>query len=107
MKAITRTILVLAAALLVHVLPVAADDITAVPGGQTMEQGVTGQKDECLLVAKNCGNDVDSIQERIQRIQGELAKGIDVYSFDELKQLTNELEEYRNLLDYMLTNGGA
>lgn len=106
MKVISRTIIVMATALLINALPVIADETVPVVGGQQMEQGA-GQKDQCLLVAKNCGSDIDSVQERIQRIENELSKGVDVYSYDELKRLTNELNEYRTLLDFITTNGGA
>ena len=62
------------------------------------------QKDECLLVAKNCPT--DSIQERIQRIQAEIGKGTDVYSSDELIRLQRELDVAQKLLDFETTNTG-
>jgi hypothetical protein len=58
-----------------------------------------GVKNECLLVAKNCSDDVDSIQQRIEKLDKELSKGTDVYTRDELKILGNKLEEERNTLD--------
>jgi len=63
-----------------------------------LEQGQQGGKDECLLVAKNCGGEVDTIQQRIERIQKEIGRGTDVYTNDELKSLNRDLEnEIKNL----------
>jgi len=61
------------------------------------------QKSECLLVAKNCPS--DSIQERIQRIKGEISKGSDVYTKDELRRLNRELENAQQFQDFQMTNG--
>jgi thiamine biosynthesis lipoprotein ApbE len=99
MKAIASTITVIAAALMIAAIPVRAEENVM---GQQMQQA---QKSECLLVAKNCPT--DSIQERIQRIQDEIAKGTAVYSNDELRRLNRELEEAQQFLDYELTNGGV
>lgn len=99
MKAIARTITVVAAALMITALPVLAEEVVM---GQQEPQV---QKNECLLVAKNCPS--DSIQERIQRIQNEIGRGTAVYSNDDLRRLNRELEEAQKLLEYELTNGGA
>jgi hypothetical protein len=99
MKAIARTVTVVAAALMIAAVPVLAED--TIMGQQEMQD----QKNECLLVAQNCPT--DSIQERIQRIQGEIGKGTDVYSADELRRLNRQLEEAEKLLDYEMTNGGG
>ena len=48
-----------------------------------------GQKDECLLVAKNCP---DSYRAgKIDRLKREIAKGTDVYTEQELKMLNEKL----------------
>jgi thiamine biosynthesis lipoprotein ApbE len=99
MKAIARTVSFVAAALIIAAVPVLAEE--GIMGQQ--EQQV--QRSECLLVAKNCPT--DSIQERIQRIQDEIAKGTTVYSNDELQRLNRQLEEAQKFLDYELTNGGV
>ena len=41
----------------------------------------------------NCANQVDTIQQRIDRIQGEISRGSAVYSTEELKSLNRELED--------------
>ena len=99
MKVISRTLIAVAATLMIAAVPVLAQE--GVMGQQ--EQSVN--KNECLLVAKNCPT--DSIQERIQRIQGEISKGSDVYTRDELRQLRNDLEEAQRMLEFESTSGGA
>jgi len=71
-------------------VPVLADESSM---NGKFEQGQQTDKNECLLVAMNCGNQVDSIQQRIDRIKGEISRGTDVYTNDELRTLNRELEE--------------
>ena len=72
MKRIMLFVSALAASLLVNALPV-------LPAGEYSGQGIepqqTQQKDECLLIAKNCSNEALSIQQRIDKLSGEIAKG--------------------------------
>jgi len=91
MKAITRSIAVVAAALMIAVVPVLAQE------GAMGQQEPQAQKDECLLVAKNCP--VDSIQERIQRIQSEIDRGTSVYTKEEMRDLNRELEDAQMMLN--------
>lgn len=51
------------------------------------------EKDECLLASKNCANQVDSLQQRIKKLNREIAKGKKVYTAEELKQLEQKLKE--------------
>jgi hypothetical protein len=88
MKSLIRTIPVMAAALMIFSLPSLADEGTM---GQKTE-GMSGtQKDECLIVAKNCVS--ESINARVDRIEREIAKGSAVYSDEELNQLRDELRD--------------
>lgn len=48
-------------------------------------------KDECLLVARNCPPDMALVQNRIDRLNAEIAKGTDVYTPTELKVLNDKL----------------
>ncbi|TSK07034.1 MAG: hypothetical protein FPO08_10415 [Geobacter sp.] len=57
-----------------------------------------GGKDECLLISKNCKNEVDSIQQKIQKLQKEIKKGSKVYTSDELKKLHDKLKEANQIL---------
>jgi hypothetical protein len=102
MKRIVRKLALLTAALMLIAVPVLAEEGAVMP---TMEPGEQGVKNECLLVAKHCENQTDTIMERINRIQSEIKRGTAVYTNDELKRLQNELEDAnRNLND--LTLGG-
>ncbi len=66
---------------------------------QTMTKG---QKDECLLASKECANQVDSIQQKMKRLQNEIKKGEKVYTPEELKKLNEKLDETDKMLDHML-----
>ena len=90
MRSIIRKLTLLAAALLIVAVPVLAEEGSM---DRTFQQGQQVDKNECLLVAMNCGNQVDSIQQRIDRIKGEISRGSAVYSNDELRTLNRELEE--------------
>lgn len=56
------------------------------------------ERDECLLASKNCINQVDDIQKRIQKLNKEIKKGSQVYTADELKKLQAKLTETQQLL---------
>ena len=62
------------------------------------------EKDQCLLAAKNCANEVNSIQQKIKKLNAEIKKGKKVYSADEIKKLQDKLKEAEELVDKMLTN---
>lgn len=53
----------------------------------------TDGKNDCLVYGKNCPNVVDSLPERITRLETEIAKGEKVYTAAELKRLESKLEE--------------
>src|ERR1039457_1429364 len=96
MRSMIKKLMMLSAALMIMAVPALADDGSM---GSRFEQGQQAGKNECLLVAKNCENQVDTIQQRIDRIKGEIGRGTDVYSSDELRMLNNELEEANKLLE--------
>jgi hypothetical protein len=72
--------------------------------GKTMEPGQSVEKDECLLIARNCSGQVDSIQERISRLQAEISRGTDVYSKTELRELNKKLDDEYKFLDFMMNS---
>lgn len=94
-----KRLLLILAGVAVTVLP-----YTVTTYADEMTKDMKTGKDECLIVAKNCGNDVDSVFERIHRIKGEIARGTDVYTADELKALNRELNNNENLLNYLKTD---
>ncbi|OGR23920.1 MAG: hypothetical protein A2X79_05260 [Desulfuromonadaceae bacterium GWB2_53_15] len=69
------------------------------------DKGMTkAEKDECLLMSKNCKNTALSIQEKIKKLQGEIKKGKKVYSAEEIKKLEDKLKDAENTLDILLKN---
>ncbi len=102
MRRIVSKISLLAAILALSAVPVLAVDSGMDKG---FDQGQQIEKNECLLVAINCGNEVDSIQQRIERIKGEIARGTDVYTSDELRRLNRQLEEAEKLMEAQTFGG--
>ncbi|MBU5636861.1 hypothetical protein KOM00_08950 [Geomonas sp. Red69] len=62
-------------------------------------------KDECLLASQNCKDQVDSIQQKIAKLNKEIAKGKKVYTPTEIKVLQGKLREVNNQLDDLLKPG--
>jgi uncharacterized protein YlxW (UPF0749 family) len=60
------------------------------------------EKDQCLLASKNCVNEVNSIQQKIRKLRGEIRKGKRVYSAEEIRKLEEKLKEAEELLDGLL-----
>lgn len=83
----------------VNIMPVFSDE-----SGASESSDQAPQKDECLLAAKNCGNRVVSIQDKIERLKGEIAKGTKVYTPEELNVLKQKLEEVNKTLDFLMEN---
>ncbi|MBU5615057.1 hypothetical protein [Geomonas azotofigens] len=100
MKGIVRKLGFLAAVTLISALPVAAESGMGMSGSDSV------QKDECLLVAQTCRDSVDSLQQRIARLQREIAKGTSVYTRDELRSLEFQLKDAIQTME-VLTRGGA
>lgn len=96
MRHVLRRITLLSAALLILAVPVMAEEGSA---GIVMDPEQQGAKNECLLVAMNCDQQVDTIHQRIDRIQIEINKGSDVYTNDELKRLQRQLDDATRNLD--------
>lgn len=63
------------------------------------------KRDECLLVSKNCTDNVDSIQQRIDKLNKEIIKGTDVYTKDELENLKGKLRDTERELEFMEYGG--
>jgi len=84
--------------LLPALMPVHADEA----GTTEASEQQTKQKDECLLVARNCGNSAISIQDKIEKLKDEIAKGRAVYTPEELNNLKQKLDEVSRTLDFLL-----
>lgn len=64
------------------------------------------EKDQCLLASKNCANQVDSLQQRMKKLNNEIKKGKKVYSAEELKKLEQKLKEADEILKTLEKPGG-
>ncbi len=63
------------------------------------------QKNECLLASKRCLNEVDTLQQKIKKLDAEIKKGKRVYTPEELKKLNEKLKEAESMADQMLMGG--
>lgn len=68
------------------------------------EQRKTDGKDTCILNSQNCPCQKLTIQQKIDRLQGEIDKGTTVYTRDELQHLRYKLNEARATLDILMYN---
>ena len=94
MKKIAMFFSVLAASLLISALPVYSGSYGGGYGtGEGAESLHAQQKDECLLLAKNCPKEGMSVRDRIDKLNAEIAKGTDVYTADELTVLKGKLDD--------------
>ena len=62
------------------------------------------QKDQCLLASKNCRRAVDSIQQKMTKLQNEINKCDKVYSPEEINKLEGKLKEVEDMLDKLESN---
>ena len=65
----------------------------------------TSDKDECLLVARNCSDDVLIVNQRIDRLNAEINKGTAVYTNEELGVLQQKLDAAYKVLEIMKDEG--
>jgi hypothetical protein len=70
-----------------------------------MQELLLPKKDMCLLLAKNCRDNSYIIQQRIERLQGEINKGTMVYTEDELNILRKRLDDANKALEFIYSEG--
>lgn len=93
MKRIAILIPILAIAAIVNAEPFVSETESTI-GGQ---EKIVVQKNECLLVALNCPDKMDTSQQRIDSLQSEINKGTAVYTEEELGILNQKLNDaYEN-----------
>jgi hypothetical protein len=76
--------------------------------GVANDTGVKGQpdsKDECLLVAINCGTDYPSLERKIDNLRKEISKGKTVYTDDELNILRGKLDNATKTMEFFRHDG--
>jgi peptidoglycan hydrolase CwlO-like protein len=103
MRNVIKKLTLLTASLMLLAVPALADDGMMNPTMEPEQQ--QGGKNECLLVARNCANQVDSLQERISRIQNEISRGVSVYTNDELQRLQRQLDDANRDLSVIMQGG--
>ena len=64
----------------------------------------SSEKELCILYAQDCANKVYNLQEKIRKIQDELAKGAKIYNADEIKRLKDKLNESEDMMDKLMPN---
>lgn len=103
MRRLISKLALTAAALLIISVPVLADDLSVVP--EREPAAVNPGKDVCLIVAMNCGDRAESIQNRIEFIQSEINKGSTVYTNEELMILQKKLDAEKRELNEAYEGG--
>ncbi len=103
MRNLLKKIALTVATLMIMVVPVLSDDSSVVqPRGSEQLQG---GKEQCLIMAMNCGDRAQSIQHRIDMLQTEINKGLAGYTNEELNILRNQLDAEKNELDRARVGG--
>jgi len=97
MRTSSLLILVTVFSLLATRMPALAENTVTAPSEQESQE-----KNECLLAGKHCGYSVVSIQDKIDLLNEEIAKGRAVYSLKELKKLQQKLDDVEKSLDLLL-----
>ena len=85
----------------------AAASANAIQADNSSMKEQQGNKNECLLVAINCGNDFVSLEQKIESLQKEISKGRAVYSNDELQNLKKQLNNATKTLEYFKNEGAG
>ena len=96
-------IILMAASLFAASVPAMAMDHGAMNNSTQMDEQC--QK-ECDMLIKNCAQEVDSIQQRIQKLQTALQSKGNTYTRDQLKKLQQNLEDAQTTL-VNIQRGGA
>jgi hypothetical protein len=93
MKKMLALSIVMAASLLFSTAAVSVDRLNEVPesGLKSTDPLRQFQKDQCLIVAKNCVGGDDSVLKRVERLNNEINKGAATYTPEELQQLHDQL----------------
>lgn len=103
MRRILNRLALIAATLMIISVPVLADDLSVVPRREP--EAMNPGKDVCLIVAMNCGDREQSIQNRIEMIQREINKGTAVYTNEELNMLQRKLDAEKRELNESYEGG--
>jgi hypothetical protein len=92
MKRIITVISALTASMLFSAIVTLGVEKNPVPFGTYGNLQSSHIKNECLLVAKNCVTESSTVQQRVDALRNEIAKGYKVYTPTELNMLKEQLK---------------
>jgi len=92
MKLLVKRIQLLAVAMLLSAIPVLAAGTCPVSFGEYDKLIQSDMKNQCLIVARNCSGETDNVQQRVNDLRVEIAKGTYVYTGAELRALREQLQ---------------
>lgn len=93
MKKLLFMLVLVVAAMLNSRMAYSAEKGAGVPDSydQYKSYELNGQKDQCLVEAKNCTGGADTVLKRVERINREIGKGSAVYTPEELQNFQEQL----------------
>lgn len=92
MKKTALLISVVATSLLFSTITIIAAEQCPVSFGEYEKLMKSNIKNQCLIVARNCADDVSTVQQRVDDLRVEIAKGSEVYTPHELMQLKEQMK---------------
>ena len=94
MKQLLLVLAIVASSILYSTAVLSVEKTTGLPNdySQFKTYELKGQKDECLIVAKNCIGGNENVMKRVERLNREIEKGSAVYTPEELKSLQDQLK---------------
>lgn len=96
MKRIATVISVVAASMLFSAATLLGAEKQTTPFESYGKGMQSNQKNECLLVAKNCATDSSSVRQRLIELRREITKGSRVYTEKELQILREQQKWLEN-----------
>jgi len=91
MKRILTVVSAAAASVLLSALVIFGEQSCPVSSGQFEKLVQSNVKNQCLIVARNCIDEFSTVQQRIDELRVEIAKGSTVYTADELRAFQEQL----------------
>src|SRR6185369_7169204 len=91
MKRITTVISVVVASMLFSAITLLGAEKYTTPFESYGKNMQSNQKNECLIVAKNCATESSTVRQRLIDLRREISKGVRVYSEKELHMLREQL----------------
>ena len=91
MKNVLVVMALVAASVLYSKSGLSEEKPTGLPDDYGQYKAYELNKDQCLIVAKNCSGRSDTILKRVERLNKEIDKGSSVYTPEELRGLQDQL----------------